>query len=408
MSIDSCATDGARLALLIELHGDRAGALESTLRPFAQHGVSLTHIESRPRRGGRFDFYVDCEGSRGDLAVEKALAELRTTAEVAVLHDRDVPWFPRHAAELDLIANNTLDAGVALDADHPGFQDAAYRARRTQIERLARDHRHGEALPEPVYSTTEHATWRQVYERLAALHGDAACSEYRGALAALERHCRLSHGIPDADAVSAFLQARTGFRLRSVAGLLSSRDFLNGLAFRVFFATQYIRHPSKPFYTPEPDICHELLGHAPMFADAAFADLSQEIGLASLGASDADIERLARCYWFSVEFGLVREKGDLRAYGAGLLSSFGELEHACCSGAAEVKPWQPEVAAERPFPITRYQPLYFVADSLHDAKVRMREFCETLPRPFYARYNAATESIWVDRAVRRCGAGADT
>ena len=403
MSIDSHVTDGARLALLIELHGDHAGALEATLRPFTRHGVSLTRIESRPRHGQAFDFYVDCEGRRGDSAVEKALAELRSAStDVVVLHDRDVPWFPRHIAELDRIASNTLDAGAALDADHPGFQDAAYRTRRAQIDRLARDYRHGEALPKPAYSATEHATWRQVYERLAALHDTSACSEYRSAWAALEQHCQLSHGIPDASDVSEFLQARTGFRLRSVPGLLSSRDFLNGLAFRVFFATQYIRHPSKPFYTPEPDICHELLGHAPMFADADFAALSQEIGLASLGASDADIERLARCYWFSVEFGLVREEGDVRAYGAGLLSSFGELEHVR-SGTAQMKPWQPEIAAEQPFPITRYQPLYFVAESLHDAKVRMRDFCESLPRPFYARYDVATESIWVDRAVRRRG-----
>jgi phenylalanine-4-hydroxylase len=132
--------------------------------------------------------------------------------------------------------------------------------------------------------------------------------------------------------------------------------------------------------------------------------------LASLGASDEDIKRLATCYWFSVEFGLCRQNGEMRAYGAGLLSSFGELEYACsptrpAGGEAafpEYRPWDPARACQASYPITKYQPAYFVAESLKDAKARMRAFCETgLSRRFLVTYDPATQSVAADRAIVR-------
>ncbi len=399
-------TSDARVSMLIEL-ADCPGALATALGIFTQHGVNLTHIESRPARDEHFDFYVDCEGARGSRQIESVIEALNESAlKLLVLDEKVVPWFPRHVSELDRVANNTLEAGVELQSDHPGFNDLAYRERRGKIERLARDYRHGDEIPLAPYTDAEHDTWRQVYAALKPLHQRYACREYLSALAELENHCGYAEQIPRGRDVSDFLNARTGFRLRPVASLLSSRDFLGGLAFRVFFATQYIRHPSVPAYTPEPDICHEMIGHAPMFADPAFADLSQEIGLASLGASDNEITGLARCYWHSVEFGLVREAGKYKAYGSGLLSSTGELVHACDTAESdtrkcEFRKWDATAAAEQDFPITNYQPVYFVADSLQQGKASMSQYARNLSRPFYARYNPMTERIWVDRAVRR-------
>lgn len=316
-----------------------------------------------------------------------------------------VQWFPRHISELDLIAGRTLDAGTDLESDHPGFNDTVYRERRANLTKSALNHRWDKAIDHITYTHDEIATWETVWDRMECLWDQYACKEYLNSLELMKRNCGYRHdNIPQQQQVSEFLQSRTNFRMRPVAGLLSSRDFLNGLAFRVFFSTQYIRHHSNPLYTPEPDICHELLGHAPMFADHDFADFSQEIGLASLGASDDDVQKLAHCYWHSVEFGLCREDGQNKAYGAGLLSSFGELEYACGGGLdqkPELKEWDPDVAARQPFPITTYQPVYFLADSLQDAKQRMRRFCEDLPRPFFALHNSQTDSVYIDRPVRR-------
>lgn len=393
-----------RLSLLIQLE-DGPGALEAALHVFSKHGINLTHIESRPSQGSTFDIYVDCEGKRGTPAVDALLTALNVAAlKVFVLDEKNVPWFPRHITELNRIATNVLDAGKDLTADHPGFNDAAYRERRAHIDALARNYRYGGEVPLVEYTEEEISTWREVYTRLMPLHKRFACDEYLRAFEDMQSECGYSEDrIPQGRDINRWLTARTGFRIWPVAGLLSSRDFLNGLAFRVFFSTQYIRHHSKPLYTPEPDVCHELIGHAPMFGDAAFADLSQEIGLASLGASDEEVEQLARCYWHSVEFGLLGSPGNFKAYGAGLLSSFGELEYACTEGESgpAYKSWEPEQAAHTDFPITEYQPLYFVASSLQDAKSRMYAFCRNMKRPFHARYVPATQRIWVDRAVHR-------
>lgn len=398
-----------RLSLLIELR-DHPGALHELLGYFLAHSIDLTHIESRPTQGGDMSFYVDFIGRPEDQNVTALLHELKeSVSSLTILDERTVPWFPRHVWELDQIANRTLDAGAGLESDHPGFSDQAYREQRARIDQLARNYRHGQPSPRVEYSTEEAETWRTVYEALRAEHQEFACDEYQQIMAELEHQgLYRADEVPQAQDMTNFLYPRTGFRLRPVAGLLNSRDFLNGLAFRVFFSTQYLRHHSRPTYTPEPDVCHELIGHAPMFADPAFADFSQEIGLASLGASDAEIERLARCYWHTVEFGVIRTNDGIKAYGAGLLSSSGELEYACADyrpaggtkDRPEMRDWVPDAAAEQGFPITEYQPIYFAAKSLNHARLTMREHCRNLPRMFYARYVEASQSIWVDRAVR--------
>lgn len=282
---------------------------------------------------GGFHIYIDFEGRIGEEKTDKLITSIKKCCKnMLIVDEREVPWFPRHINEIDCFSKLTLNAGTDLSADHPGFHDPIYRARRAELAEYALSYSSGEAIPYIKYTADEIKTWGHVYERLRKLHETFACDEYLRIFPQLEKYCGFgTDRIPQARDISSFLKEQTGFQLRPVAGLLSSRHFLNGLAFKTFFSTQYIRHSSKPFYTPEPDICHELLGHVPMFADQDFADFSQEIGLASLGASDEVIEKLARCYWYSVEFGLLKgsNPGDLKAYGAGLLSSFGELEYAC-------------------------------------------------------------------------------
>ncbi|VDP98809.1 unnamed protein product [Trichobilharzia regenti] len=152
----------------------------------------------------------------------------------------------------------------------------------------------------------------------------------------------------------------SGFRIRPVAGLVTPRDFLASLAFRVFQSTQYIRHHSRPLHTPEPDCIHELIGHIPMLVNRKFADFSQEIGLASLGASEEEVSKLSTLYWFTVEFGLCYENGETRAMGAGIIED------------SVKEPLDINKAAVQVYDDVGYQQIYFVTQSVQSMKQALR------------------------------------
>ncbi|VDM49661.1 unnamed protein product [Toxocara canis] len=284
---------------------EKPGALAEMLKLFQERDVSLTHIESRPSKvhKGCYEFLVECDQIAKKDSIEEIITLLKENAESIVVHDfnsaskqneESVPWFPSKISDIDKFANRVLSYGAELDADHPGFKDEVYRSRRKQFADIAFNYKHGEKIPVVDYTDEEINTWRVVYNELTRLYPTHACAEFNYIFPLLQQNCGYGPDrIPQLQEVSDFLKNCTGFTLRPVAGLLSSRDFLAGLAFRVFHSTQYIRHSSVPNYTPEPDVCHELLGHVPLFADVEFAQFSQEIGLASLGASDDVIEKLA-------------------------------------------------------------------------------------------------------------------
>ncbi|VDM48077.1 unnamed protein product [Toxocara canis] len=207
-----------------------------------------------------------------------------------------------------------------------GYGDDAYIERRAKLNETAKAYKHGDPLPEIEYTETEHRTWEIVYLKLKSLHATHTCAEYQRNFTQMENDgIFVSNQIPNLARVNEYLQRKTGFLLRPCGGLLSARDFLASLAFRVFQATLYVRHTGSPHHSPEPDLIYEFIGHCPMFADPTLAQFSQEIGLLSLVANDQQIEQLATVYWFIIEFGLCRQQGRYKAIRAGLLSSDGEL-----------------------------------------------------------------------------------
>lgn len=258
---------------------------------------------------------------------------------------------------------------VNLDRDHPGFRDLAYRERRGHIARAALEFEEGQPIPTIEYTDEEHAVWQTVWQKLSPIHARHACREYLDGLAHLPlRHDR----IPQLADVSAQLSRASGFRMLPVAGLVTSQVFLTQLSRRVFLSTQYIRHSSRPLYTPEPDLIHEVVGHASSLCNPDLAALNQRFGEVAAHAPAERIVELERLYWYTVEFGTVLQDGKPKAYGAGLLSSFGELGRFATD--AFLRPFDVESATAHAYDPTDYQKMLFFVPSLAFLRERLDRF----------------------------------
>ncbi len=216
-----------------------------------------------------------------------------------------------------------------------------------------------ELPPRPTYTAEEEATWQLLYDRQRPRLARSACQPV---LDGLDLAGFESGRIPSLRTLSKNLDRLTGWRLERVAGLVAERPFFELVATRRFPATDFIRRRADLDYTPAPDLFHDQFGHVPLLTLPAFCQFFQRFGEAGRDANDADVAALARIYWFTVEFGLIREQGALRAFGAGLISSIGELTHALSPGVT-VHPFDLDAMAARPFVTTEIQTDYFEVPS---------------------------------------------
>lgn len=210
------------------------------------------------------------------------------------------------------------------------------------------------------YTEEDHDTYRRLYERQTALLPGLACDAFMEALPSLGA----KNHIPRLDEINARLRPVTGWQLVAVPGLIPERPFFELLASRRFPVTDWIRKPQEFDYIVEPDVFHDLFGHVPLLFNPTFADYVQRYGAGGLKAHDLGAgELLSRLYWYTIEFGLIQQSNGLRAYGAGIISSAGELHHSVTS----VKPQRIGLDLLRcmrtRYKIDDYQSTYFVIDS---------------------------------------------
>ena len=261
---------------------------------------------------------------------------------------------------------------VELGENHPGFADAEYRERRNAIAGLAMEWEPGRPMPEISYTDTEHEIWRLASAELATKHQALAAHEY---LEGAERLRLPADRIPQIAEVSQALEPLTGFSYLPAAGLVPLRDFYGVLSEGKFHATQYIRHHSVPLYTPEPDVIHEVIGHANALASPRFAALYRAAGEAAKRVhSEGALEFVSRVFWFTLEFGVMRESDGLKAYGAGILSSYGEIDEF---RDMTILPLDLVTMGTIDYDITRYQDKLFEAASMDQLEDVVGEFWTT-------------------------------
>lgn len=263
---------------------------------------------------------------------------------------------------------------VHLADTHPGRDDVEYLRRRGEIAGTAlRWDRRTEPVPSIAYTEDEHAVWRQVSRELAPLHEAHAHPEY---LAAKERLALPVDHVPQLHEVSERLLPLTGWRYVCAPGLVPLRDFYADLANQTFNSTQYLRHGAEPLYTPEPDIIHEVIGHANQLASPRFAAITQAAGEASLRLeTDEAMQFVADVFWFSIEFGVAYDGDDLKAYGAGILSSYGEIQEY---DSMEIRDLDLVDMGTLNYDITKYQPILFAARSLDHLEDVVGDFFATV------------------------------
>ena len=268
------------------------------------------------------------------------------------------------ASEVPSEPSDTILYAGDLGEDHPGFSDVAYRERRAEIGRIGAEHRRGDAITHVPYADEEHEVWRQVTTKLNTMFPQYAHAEI---IEANERFGLPTDHVPQLDEVSDILMPLTGFHYEPVPGLVAPKAFYSTLKDGLFQSTQYIRHASAPFYTPEPDVIHEVAGHGIHLSSDRFTRMYRQVGQAVANCqTDEAVVFVSRFFWHTMEFGVVREPtpsggSEIKAYGAGILSSVGELEEF---GKMDHREWDLLEMSTRSYDITRYQDVLFVAESM--------------------------------------------
>lgn len=296
----------------------------------------------------------------------------------------EVDFLPLTKFDLNKCKRNIVQVE---EFDHPCFKNQNYVRRKNIIQEISNNYNIGDEIPIINYLPEENEAWNYVTSKIFPKMKTNCCKEINENFDGFRAKVGISNlKIPQLRDVSNAIEEKTGFTICPVGGLLSPKVFLNALAFKVFCSTMFIRPLERAEYSGEPDILHEIIGHTALLADPNFAEFSQDLGIASLGATAEQIKILANIYWFTVEYGLVKEfeltkqgnkKEVLKVYGGGIIPSCFEIDYALQNKA---KYWELDFKKmqEVYYDYVNLSTNYFIAESFDSMKSLFKEFYDNL------------------------------
>ena len=378
------------------------GILNKILSTLSNLNVNLHNIESNFKSKDWQNAYLQIfvENTKKKHQFKDFEAALRPLGcQISEFKTPLIPDFPIRLTDLDDFNITLGNIDETLSQDHPGINDQLYKDRRNHIGLQSKDYKMHQKIPKIEYNENEVGTWKYLYPKLREYGMEYADRDFIKNLKLLEKEGLFKGDeIPQLDEINSYLRGLTNWRIKPVNGLLSQREYLNCLAFRTFPSTQYIRHHSRPLFTPEPDLVHEFMGHIPHFCDPVFCDISQEIGMLSLGASDSIVELIGSVYWFTIEFGTCKEDDKMKYYGAGLSGGYGEILNFLNN------PKLRKLDVEKHFTPTDIilhdvQPYYYYIESFPELLDQLRALSNKLSKAFKYTMNNDSTELFIDRKI---------
>lgn len=405
---DKNKSQGEKISMMFSLSDNESNVshLCETLNVFRRNNMNISYINSKPsictyNVSKRINYFIDIDKPKNEGDLLSSVNELKNRVEnLELIGPEEIPWFPKSLDDINLIGKKIIGAEeLGIDSENPEVNDQAYLYRRNQISEIFKDVQIKQQYPHVKYNKEENELWNKLLDKLRPLHKQYACQEFNENFNQfISNLCSRGKEIPQMYEINDYLSKSTGVIYRQTDGLLSQREYLNSLAFKVFSSTAFVRHYSSLFFSTEPDVLHDYIGHAVLFTNKDFCDFNQEIGLSSLGASDDDIKKLGTIYWYTIEVGLCLEKGKRKLYGGALLTSPLELEWAM-SDKPNIRNFDLNIIPSFPTKYIDLQENYFIAPSFKEMKKEVRKYADTFKRSFNVSYNIDTKTVVIDRKV---------